>query len=116
MRGTSAKADHANLCLQILSEKKQGGLMRIKVKFAKARGLRPDQTDEYVAQYDFAGNWTLGTSDKEKEDAELRTKIKVLLAEKKPPSQRKIADQLKIAVGRVNKFIKEIKEEETSNY
>ena len=116
MRGTSAKADHANLCLQILSEKKQGGLMRIKVKFAKARGLRPDQTDEYVAQYDFAGNWTLGTSDKEKEDAELREKIKVILAEKKPPTQRKIADQLKIAVGRVNKFIKEIKEEETSNY
>jgi len=116
MRGTSAKADHANLCLQILSEKKQGGLMRIKIKFAKARGLRPDQTDDYVAQYDFEGNWTLGTSDKEKEDAELRTQIKVLLAEKKPPSQRKIADKLKIAVGRVNKFIKEIKEDETSNY
>ena len=119
MRGTSAKADHANLCLQILSEKKQGGLMRIKIKFAKARGLRPDQTDDYVAQYDFEGNWTLGTSDKEKEDAENKEKIKAILAEKKPPTQRKIADQLGIALGKVNKFIKEIKAEKadtTSNY
>lgn len=116
MRGTSAKADHANLCLQILSEKKQGGLMRIKIKFAKARGLRPDQTDEYVAQYDFEGNWTLGTSDKEKEDTENKEKIKAILAEKKPPTQRKIADQLGIALGKVNKFIKEIKADTTSNY
>ena len=44
---------------------KKGGMMRIKVKFAKARGLRPDQTDEFIAQYDFDGNWSLGQSDKE---------------------------------------------------
>jgi len=109
MRGTSSKADWANVCLQVLPEKRQGGLMRIKVKYAKARGLRPDQTDTFVCQYDFAGNWTLGTSDKEKEDAEHKEKIKVLLAEKVVPTQRKIADELGIALGKVNKFIKEIK-------
>ena len=83
--------------------------MRIKVKYAKARGLRPDQTESFVCQYDLAGNWTLGISDKEKEDAEHKEKIKVLLAEKVVPTQRKIADELGISLGKVNKFIKEIK-------
>ena len=114
MRGTSSKADWANVCLQISSEKKQGGLMRIKVKFAKARGLRPDQTDDFVAQYDFAGNWTLGQSDKEKEDQEHKEKIRMLLQQKVVPTQQKIADELGIAVGKVNKFIKEIKKGENN--
>ena len=48
-----------------VTAKKKGGMMRIKVKFAKARGLHPDQTDEFIAQYDFDGNWSLGQSDKE---------------------------------------------------
>lgn len=109
MRGTSSKADWANVCLQVLPEKSQGGLMRMKIKYAKARGLRPDQTDPFVCQYDLAGNWTLGISDKEKEDAEYKEKIKVLLAEKVVPTQRKIADELGISLGKVNKFIKEIK-------
>ena len=40
---------------------------------------------------------------------EHKEKIKVLLAEKVVPTQRKIADELGIALGKVNKFIKEIK-------
>jgi hypothetical protein len=29
----------------------------MKIKFDKARGLKPDETADYVAQYDFKGNW-----------------------------------------------------------
>ena len=108
MRGTSSKADWANVCLQILPEKRQGGSMKIKVKFAKARGLRPDQTDPFVCQYDLNGNWTVGQSDKEQESEELKTKIAELLQQKPVPSQKKISEKLKIAVGKVNKLMKEM--------
>ena len=107
MRGTSSKADWANVCLQVLPEKRQGGLMRIKVKYAKARGLRPDQTDDFVCQYDFAGNWTLGASDKDQADQELKEELKVLMT--KNLTQKAMADDLDISVGKVNKLIKEIK-------
>ena len=108
MRGTSSKADWANVCLQVLPEKREGGLMRIKIKYAKARGLRPDQTDPFVCQYDLDGNWTLGASDKEQEDMTLKEELKKLLT--KNLSQKAMADDLDISVGKVNKFIKEIKE------
>ena len=108
MRGTSAKADHANLCLQILSEKRKGGLMRIKVKYAKARGLRPDQTDDFVAQYDFQGNWSLGASDKALVDESLKEELKKLMPKKW--SQHAMAKELDISSGKVNKLIKEIDE------
>jgi KaiC/GvpD/RAD55 family RecA-like ATPase len=106
MRGTSSKADWANVCLQILPEKRQGGLMRIKVKYAKARGLRPDQTDSFVCQYDLAGNWTLGASDKETADEELKEELKKLIP--KNWSQRAMAKELDISSGKVNQLIKEI--------
>ena len=109
MRGTSAKADHANLCLQILSEKRKGGLMRIKVKYAKARGLRPDQTADFVAQYDFAGNWHIAQSDKEQEDEALKKELKKLLP--KNWTQKAMAKEIDISVGKVNKLIKEIEKE-----
>ena len=109
MRGTSSKADWANVCLQILPEKRQGGLMRIKVKYAKARGLRPDQTDSFVCQYDLDGNWTLGASDKEQADEELKAELKTI---PKSWSQRAMAKELDISVGKVNKLIKAINEEE----
>ena len=109
MRGTSSKADWANVCLQVLPEKRQGGLMRIKVKYAKARGLRPDQTDDFVCQYDFAGNWTLGASDKEQEDEALKEELKKLLPKKL--TQEKMAKKLKISAGKVNKLLKEIEKE-----
>lgn len=104
MRGTSAKADHANLCLQILSEKRAGGLMRIKVKYAKARGLRPDQTDDFVAQYDFQGNWSLSASSKEQEDEALKEELKKLMP--KNLTQRAMAKDLDVSAGKVNKLIK----------
>ena len=107
MRGTSSKADWANVCLQVLPEKREGGSMKIKVKYAKARGLRPDQTDPFVCQYDLDGTWTLATSDKDAEDSALKEKLKKLMTKKM--SQKDMAKELKVSAGKVNKLIKEIK-------
>ena len=82
--------------------------MKIKVKFAKARGLRPDQTDPFVCQYDLNGNWTLGQSDKDQESEELKAKIAELLKQKPKPSQKAMSKILKIATGKVNKLMKEM--------
>ena len=109
MRGTSSKADWANVCLQILPEKRQGKLMRMKIKYAKGRGLRPDQTDPFVCQYDFEGNWTLGQSDKELADETLKKELQKLMT--KNLTQKAMADELDISVGKVNKLIKEIEKE-----
>jgi len=110
MRGTSSKSDWANICMQVIPEVEKGSrFMKMKIHFDKARGLKPNETDDYLATYDFEGNWKIGISNKDQEDAENKEKIKVLLAEKKPPTQRKIADELGISLGKVNKFIKEIK-------
>ena len=76
-----------------------------------ARGLRPDQTDPFVRQYDFAGNWTLGQSDKEIETEALKKEIKIMLAGNKKPTQKAIAELLDISVGKVNQLMKEIKKE-----
>jgi len=110
MRGTSSKADWANVCLQILPEKRQGSSMKIKVKYAKARGLRPDQTDPFVCQYDLNGNWSLTASDREQEDEALKEELKKLL--QKNLSQKAMAKELDISVGKVNKLIKEIEKRE----
>ena len=110
MRGTSSKSDWANVCMQVIPEVEQGSrLMKMKIHFDKARGLKPDETSDYVAQYDFQGNWSIGKSIKDQEDEEYKEKIKVILQKKVVPTQKKIADELGISVGKVNKFIKEIK-------
>ena len=110
MRGTSSKSDWANVCMQVIPEVEKGSrLMKMKIHFDKARGLKPDETEEYVATYDFEGNWKIGQSIKDQEDAEYKEKIKVILQKKEVPSQKKIADELGISVGKVNKFIKELK-------
>ena len=113
--------------------------MKVKLSFDKARGLKPDETDDFVAQYDFAGNWILGQSTKEADNEtlfqkvydyytslrdEVRKKNKQIKSDyydgkitKKqseelyinynPPSQKKVADHLGIAVGKWNKLVKE---------
>ena len=110
MRGTSSKGDWANVIMQIVPEDCQGTkLMKMKIKFDKARGLRPDETADYIAQYDFAGNWTLGQSTKEQNDSVLKKHIAVFMEQKPTPSQKTIAESLLISVGKVNQLIKEIK-------
>ena len=82
MRGTSSKSDWANVCLKIESEGQKGGsIMKVKLSFDKARGLKPDETGDFVAQYDFAGNWTLGQSTKELDQDETFHKITQILDE-----------------------------------
>ena len=58
-RGTSSKTDNANVSLLLNSIREKGvANMVMRIKFDKARGLRPDETEDYEAVYDFAGNWT----------------------------------------------------------
>ena len=110
MRGTSSKSDWANVCMQVIPEAEKGSrYMKMTIHFDKARGLKPNETEDYIAQYDFAGNWTLGQSIKDQEDQEHKNQITEMLKADKKPSQRKIADELGISLGKVNKFIKEIK-------
>ena len=110
MRGTSSKSDWANICMQVIPEVEKGSrLMKMKIHFDKARGLKPDETEDFVAQYDFQGTWQIGQSIKEKEDAEYKEKIKLMLQQKVVPSQKEMAKELLISAGKVNKIIKEIK-------
>ena len=58
-RGTSSKTDNANVSILINSIREKGNPnMVMKVSFDKARGLRPDETEDYEAVYNFAGNWS----------------------------------------------------------
>ena len=83
--------------------------MKIKVKYAKGRGLRPDQTDPFVCQYELDGNWTLSASDKELADESLKEELKKLMP--KNLTQKAMAKDLDISVGKVNALIKEIEKE-----
>ena len=110
MRGTSSKSDWANVCMQVIPEAEKGSrFMKMTIHFDKARGLKPNETDDFVTQYDFQGNWSLGQSEKDQEAEEHKNQITEMMKADKKPSQRKIADELGISVGKVNKFIKEIK-------
>ena len=65
-RGSSSKTDWANVSIFIKSVGKgrTPGKMRMEIKFDKARGLRPDETQEYECEYDFDGKWTTVDSQK----------------------------------------------------
>ena len=96
--------------MQVIPETEKGSrFMKMTIHFDKARGLKPNETDDFVAQYDFQGNWSLGQSEKDQEAMEHKNQITEMMKADKKPSQRKIADELGISVGKVNKFIKEIK-------
>ena len=59
-RGSSSKTDWADLVLVLTPEKEKGNKkMKVKIVFDKARGLRPEDTDEFFAEYDFKGEWTV---------------------------------------------------------
>jgi len=109
MRGTSSKGDWANVIMQIVPEDSRGTkFMKMKIKFDKARGLKPDETADYVAQYDFKGTWILGQSTKDQEDSAYKKHIAILMEQRSKPSQKVIAETLGIAVGKVNKLMKEM--------
>ena len=60
-RGSSSKTDWANVSIFVKSVKKgrTEGKMRMEISFDKARGLRPDETEDYECEYGFDGKWTL---------------------------------------------------------
>ena len=62
-RGTSSKTDNANVSLLLNAVKEKGCPdMVMKIEFDKARGLRPNETEDYEAVYSFNGNWTKQTA------------------------------------------------------
>ena len=59
-RGSSSKTDWADLVLVLTPEKEKGNKnMKVKIVFDKARGLRPDQTEDFFAEYNFQGEWSV---------------------------------------------------------
>ena len=58
-RGSSSKTDWANISLFINSIKKDRspGKIKLRVSFDKARGLRPEEAEEFECEYDFRGGW-----------------------------------------------------------
>ena len=63
-RGSSSKTDWANVSIFIKKVEKgrAKGTMRMEIKFDKARGLRPDETESYECEYNFQGLWTMQQS------------------------------------------------------
>jgi len=60
-RGSSSKTDWANVSLFVNSVQKgrTKNKIRLRLKFDKARGLRPDETEDFECEYDFNGNWEI---------------------------------------------------------
>ena len=110
MRGTSSKSDWANICMQVIPEVEKGSrFMKMKIHFDKARGLKPNETEDYIAEYDFQGTWRIGSSAKEKEAAELKAKITELKKKDPKITQRKLAEELGISPGKINALLKDMK-------
>ena len=78
-RGTSTKTDNANTSLLINSVREKGNpFMVMKIAFDKARGLKPNETEEFEAVYDFAGGWTRQEARAPKGEDDLCRLMKVL--------------------------------------
>ena len=122
-RGSSSKTDWADLVLILTPEKREKGskVMKVKVVFDKARGLRPENTDEFFAQYDFQGEWSVAQGKVEMDQEETFVEIDKIIREwqnnsnkKELPTQQYISDKLKMAVGKVNGLMKKFAEWEKS--
>ena len=76
-RGSSSKTDWANVSIFIKSVEKgrTQGKIRLGIHFDKARGLRPDDTEDYECEYDFDGKWELVQSAQQQSDEDILSKI-----------------------------------------
>ena len=76
-RGSSSKTDWANVSIFLKSVNKgrTPGKIRLEVNFDKARGLRPDETQDYECEYDFNGNWQIVQSAKKVSEEEYLEQI-----------------------------------------
>ena len=81
-RGSSSKTDWADLVLVLTPEKEKGNKnMKVKIVFDKARGLRPENTDEFFAEYNFRGEWTIAEGKAELDLEETFLKIDNVISE-----------------------------------
>jgi len=113
MRGTSSKSDWAYVCMGIKARSSKGSKVAVvDLHFDKARGLRPDESGRFSAQYDFKGNWTLAQSQKDEKDEKLVAEIKVWKAKEPDITQDTLADVLNISTGKVSQLMKKIKKQE----
>jgi hypothetical protein len=110
MRGTSSKSDWAYVCLGIKARTSKGSKVAVvDLHFDKARGLRPDETGNFSAQYDFNGNWTTTLSKKEENDEKLMAEIIVLQAKDPEVTQATLAKALDKSTGKMSQLMKKIK-------
>jgi len=98
-RGTSSKTDWANVCCKVEPEKSNNkNLAKVKITFDKARGLRPAQSKEFCAEYDFQGLWTLALGSAAASDEDWCSKINETIVKEKAYSVkflRKLDEDLK---------------------
>jgi len=81
-RGSSSKTDWADIVLVLTPEKEKGNKnMKVKIVFDKARGLRPENTEEFFAQYDFKGEWSVVEGKKELDLEETFIEIDKIIGE-----------------------------------
>ena len=91
-RGTSSKTDNANVSILINAVKEKGCPdMVMKVEFDKARGLRPDETEEYEAVYAFNGSWIKQTARKNKNEIDDNHMLEAIYLLKKKEEQEHYA-------------------------
>jgi len=110
MRGTSSKSDWAYVCLGIKARTSKGSKVAVvDLHFDKARGLRPDETGNFSAQYDFNGNWAIGQSKKEENDDKLMAEIIVLQTKDPKVTQATLAKALDLSTGKMSQLMKKIK-------
>ena len=91
--------------------------MKVKVVFDKARGLRPENTDEFFAQYDFQGEWSVAQGKVELNQEETFIKIDKIIKDwqiknkkEKRPTQQYVSDQIPCSVGKMNSLMKKFDE------
>ena len=114
-RGSSSKTDWADLVLILTPEKREKGskVLKVKVVLDKARGLRPENTDEFFAQYDFQGEWSVAQGKVELNQEETFIKIDKIIKDwqiknkkEKRPTQQYVSDQIPCSVGKMNSLMK----------
>ena len=118
-RGSSSKTDWADLVLILTPEKREKGskVMKVKVVFDKARGLRPENTDEFFAEYNFQGEWAVAQGKVELNQEETFIKIDKIIKDwqiknkkEKRPTQQYVSDQILCSVGKMNSLMKKFDE------
>lgn len=113
MRGTSSNEDWANVSLGIKARSSKGSKIAVvDLHFSKARGLRPDETGRFSAQYDFQGNWTMALSKTKENDEKLVAEIIVWQAKDPEIKQATLSKVLNISTGKVSQLMKKIKKDE----